>query len=513
MNDHKVYAMKYEYLNAVEQRLKKEKSKKTILAELEAHINDKIDYYLDLGYSKEEAEKRAIEEMGDPDDAALPLRELHKKTYTTTLMFVTLSYVFLVYIIESVVPMLRYSSGYTFILGERAGYPHNIFMDFISFAIVAGFAVLLYLGYRQKSISVPIIIAVSLLVMIFIEWTLYHLIDGLQIIISDEFEEIGYLLLGPQMINRFQEFVPCAVFQPFIFAIAMIISSGFNGYIGSLFAECYLDVQQKGICKLGAVVLCLFFVGWAVYQLILVLAQTRMKRTKTGNKVMRVSVRVIAGFLAVYLSVVLICTGISYTSRADDKARALKEKSVMINEVLTCSPDLLSAETFLSKGYKPYLPGKNDIVYRKIFGVDSYFYKTKTNNLIEFQPIDEFTSTVEFHSTQGVEPLTKEEFNRINGNGIQTFGDFLELGLLDRATDIVHVRYGTGDDYGGLENNERFEIKFNYQGDDKKVIYCNFNVFYKSNDPRPDIKDYELEYVMAHKDDQDYADSYISYRP
>ena len=44
MNDHKVYAMKYDYLNAVEQRLKKEKSKKLILAELEAHINDKIDY-------------------------------------------------------------------------------------------------------------------------------------------------------------------------------------------------------------------------------------------------------------------------------------------------------------------------------------------------------------------------------------------------------------------------------------------------------------------------------------
>ena len=65
--------MRQEYLQAVAGRIKDKTARRQILEELESHLLDKIDYYTEIGYSPEEAEKRAVEEMGDPDDTALPL--------------------------------------------------------------------------------------------------------------------------------------------------------------------------------------------------------------------------------------------------------------------------------------------------------------------------------------------------------------------------------------------------------------------------------------------------------
>ena len=55
--------MKNSYLEKVENYIKNKSAKKQILSELEAHIEDKTDYYLDIGYEREEAEQKALEEM------------------------------------------------------------------------------------------------------------------------------------------------------------------------------------------------------------------------------------------------------------------------------------------------------------------------------------------------------------------------------------------------------------------------------------------------------------------
>ena len=71
--------MRQEYLQAVAGRIKDKIARRQITEELESHLLDKIDYYTEIGYSAEDAEKRAVEEMGDPDDTALPLSTLHGK--------------------------------------------------------------------------------------------------------------------------------------------------------------------------------------------------------------------------------------------------------------------------------------------------------------------------------------------------------------------------------------------------------------------------------------------------
>ena len=61
------------FIEKVAEQISDKHSRKLITAELESHLLDKIDYYVDIGYSKEDAEKRATEEMGNPDDTAVPL--------------------------------------------------------------------------------------------------------------------------------------------------------------------------------------------------------------------------------------------------------------------------------------------------------------------------------------------------------------------------------------------------------------------------------------------------------
>ena len=73
--------MKNKFLDNVAEQIEDERSRKLITAELESHLLDKIDYYVDIGYSKEEAEKRATEEMGNPDDTAVLLNFLHTNIF------------------------------------------------------------------------------------------------------------------------------------------------------------------------------------------------------------------------------------------------------------------------------------------------------------------------------------------------------------------------------------------------------------------------------------------------
>lgn len=69
------------FVDKVSGQISDKHSRKLITAELESHLFDKIDYYVDIGYSREDAEKRATEEMGNPDDTAVPLNFLHTKIF------------------------------------------------------------------------------------------------------------------------------------------------------------------------------------------------------------------------------------------------------------------------------------------------------------------------------------------------------------------------------------------------------------------------------------------------
>ena len=78
------------FIDKVSEQISDKHSRKLITAELESHLLDKIDYSGDIGQSKGEAEKRATEEMGNPDDTAVPLNALHQNKYRGVFTFICL---------------------------------------------------------------------------------------------------------------------------------------------------------------------------------------------------------------------------------------------------------------------------------------------------------------------------------------------------------------------------------------------------------------------------------------
>ena len=491
--------MKYDYLNAVEQRLKKENSKKTILAELEAHIDDKLEYYLELGYSKEEAEKRAVEEMGEPDDAALPLRALHSKAKTTVLMIVTIVYVVLVLIAEYSIKAMQYSNGLAYHTDNRAGNPHNIWMDFLSFAIVSGFVILLILAYKKKSISVPVIIFISLLLMLGGEFLLYRLIDILQAIFPKSYEGMGYMLAETSLRDKLLEFVPCAVFQPFLYAVFKIFTSGISGYTESILSPGFPDAQFKELCKTGAVVICFVLMAIALFQLVLVRMQTLLKRTKTGNRIISVLFRVVCVFLALYFMFMTACSVAALINRKDSKVSSKSEKLSVLSDVIYTLPNEMTDEYLKSHGYKEHVAGENDAL-DAYFRTERYYYKGNTDNLIALQNWSEYY-VVTFKSADGGGLLTDEEYDLIFGSDkINTLGDLLDYGFYDKAVSVEHSQSTTT--YG--ENVPTDGVIFTFNCSGNRQVECFFNAEYKTLESRPDIREYEM-IVYPFLDFDDYT--------
>lgn len=490
-----------EYLDAVEQRIKNKRIKKHIRAELEGHIYDKIEYYSELGYSEEEAEKRAVNDMGEPDDAALPLRALHSKTKATVLMIVTIVYVLLVLTAEYFIKAMQYSSGLTYLHYERAGIPHNIWMDFLSFAIVTGFVVLLILAYKQKSISVPVIVIVSLLLMIGGEFLIFRLIDILQVIFPKEYEGMGYMLASTSLRDKMLEFVPCAVFQPFLYAVFKVVTSGLSGYIDSIQASGYSDAQLKELCKTGAVVICFALAAIALFQLVLVIMQTLMKRTKTGNRIITVFFRAVCVFLALYFVFITTCSVVALINRKDTKVSSESDKLSVLSDVIYTLPNEMTDEFLKSKGYKGYVAGEKDPL-GDFFNTESYYYKGDTDNLIVIDSVPEAEYyNVKFKSADGGAVLSDEEYDLIlDSDKMKTLGDMLDSGLYLKAVTIEHSQSTTT--YG--ENIPTDGFMFTFNSPDNKPLMCLFNAEYKTLESRPDIRDYEkIVYPFMEFDDYD----------
>lgn len=69
-----------EYLKILSKSISNRKIRKEICMEIKDHITDQKEAYLKMGYSKDEAEKTAIKDMGDPKTAGKMLDSVHSPT-------------------------------------------------------------------------------------------------------------------------------------------------------------------------------------------------------------------------------------------------------------------------------------------------------------------------------------------------------------------------------------------------------------------------------------------------
>lgn len=67
-----------DYLNVVRQNIKNKKLHAPICTELESHLQDAADFYVEIGYDEETANQKALEDMGEPVSVGESMAKLHE---------------------------------------------------------------------------------------------------------------------------------------------------------------------------------------------------------------------------------------------------------------------------------------------------------------------------------------------------------------------------------------------------------------------------------------------------
>ena len=77
---------KEEYIDSVIKQIKNSRAKAEIKAELISHLEDRIEFYTDCGYSYDQACDKGIEKMGSTTQLAIQMDKLYSTKFNTALI-------------------------------------------------------------------------------------------------------------------------------------------------------------------------------------------------------------------------------------------------------------------------------------------------------------------------------------------------------------------------------------------------------------------------------------------
>ena len=339
-----VLDVKNDYLSVISKRIKDKNTQKQIYSELEGHIQDKIMYYKELGYSDDEAEKRAVEDMGEPDDAALPLRALHNGAGRNLLIIISLIFFAAVAVVPFFFHKFNYADSY-----YRAVY-HLITVDFLSVAVVAGYIFFLIKAFKMKSKLIPLFAAAALLI---------------------------------------SNFTGMAIFRPAAYSAVKIATSGIGGYFDSIFGYGIFPENMKIPLAVGSYVIFAILLIWSVVQFVTVFMQERLYNTKKLNCFIRIFRRAVSVLLCLNLIVGTAGTVIAAVYLPQKRESLHKERLEMINEVINApigkitasSPDSFKETVSYGSG------GNNTLTTMSGFGI----YYARTDFDLPFDVLENYT--------------------------------------------------------------------------------------------------------------------------
>ncbi len=332
--------MTSEYLNAVSKTIGSSTKRAEITEELMSHLCDKRDYYLELGYDEKEALRRSDEDMGDPDDCAVPLNAVHPKNKISVLTIISIIFEAL-FLATAIIRPEVFCYGSEHFLGVF----HSIGVDLLSFGFVAGFAVILTLAGKKKRKGTAASVIVCL---------------------------AAYFIIS--LINVKHQSM-CGMFQPAVYMLLTLFTKGFNGYIDRIFAYQYTPWDEKSTFVACAVIIFALLLLWAVYIILTIVWQERLYDTRVPRKVLNIINTVICAVLAVSLIPTAVCTAIAATRLPDKQAAAKTERREMIDLVLDGDIDSFRQE--IDNGsYKSYYETGNG----KFTQASFYNAETLTNN-------------------------------------------------------------------------------------------------------------------------------------
>lgn len=422
--------MENKFLNRVSELIDDKKARVLINAELESHLLDKIDYYTEIGYTDEEAQKKATEEMGSPDDTAVPLSSLYEnRGYNDTWSFITAIFSVVIALLSfNVIPiehLFRYGDASFSIV-------HSVSIDFLSLLICAAYLLLIHKAHRQKNIASAVLIAISLLVM-----------------------AVAYF---PDMRHPAFQF---SLFQPLLYPAVVISKYGFSGFLDSIFGYSYIPDSDRAFYQFGAIALYLILLAMAVTLLIAIFRQRRMKAARILWQSIKIAKPALCVLLIIDLFVMSLTTIPALASLDAKRYEMQTAKEKAIDYVINAD---------LSKGVKPFINELLNDGYEYYYSEDNIWQdgqKTlhcgfndsviiandfEDSSFVSYALID-FDRSVAL--TRGDFCLTDEEQEQIKIN--MTLEEFMALGFYNKAA-IVSKEFYWEDEYDCFSIDFRFDL-------------------------------------------------------
>lgn len=451
--------MRQEYLQAVAGRINDKTARRQITEELESHLLDKIDYYTEIGYSPEEAEKRAVEEMGDPDDTALPLSTLHGKR-NLPLTVAALVFPVGMGILSIILP---YD-----LLYRNAMQTHELWADWTSLGILTATVALFILGAKYKSkaatlltmaaISMPFII--TLIRLVIIQMQLLQTPKNM----SGHWE---LSVFAPELTNPF---------EPSLYAPVKTVMSGFFGYSESMLAESYIGESTAQALMAAGIVLYLLLMAWGLFQFIAILRQEHLRNTKISFRVLRIIRRIAVVLLGLIILLTAAGTVAGLTHSDENSGFAENERSAMIDIVIQSDVDAFD-DTILKQSGFDLTEQPSETAYNATYsraGSDNVIFYVKDN-----------MGTCSLSCVSSVPrdgsdyQLTDKEMQAVAEAGTNlSLQDFLAMGFYNKAAYVFHTEHPLLSDNSKISD----EIRFVFSGN----CELEFHAVYAKGKPRPD---------------------------
>lgn len=264
------------YISEVCGTIKDKNAKEQIRAELESHLSEKIDYYVEIGYTEDEAERKATEDMGSAEDISVTLNSLHNPKWYKDAKTVVVFVVTILFIIARIVIDLT-DYHINFMYGaEQYSVDHNIVYDFIATGIFILICLGIHIARKDKNFRIAILL----------------------------FPCVSFLLSGNLLF-------------PFLYSYITIIGRGLGYYTDNIFTNSIVPSELKGYYEITQWIAFSLLLIYLIFVYIGIHRHQRMKVTKNFWKPFKIIEKAVAVILAVNLVIMVGATAFAYL-RIDD---------------------------------------------------------------------------------------------------------------------------------------------------------------------------------------------------
>ena len=279
---------------------------------------------MEIGYSKDEAFKRATEEMGDAEETAVPLNGIHFKS--TVLEYALVCFVF-------ILQFLFYSNEYGFNYMQST---HYITIDFLSTAIFFSYIILLWYSNKHKYKSIPFAILISFCSMF-----------------------LSTVFLDKTDIS--------VLFQPMVYSIVSICTRGFSYYLESIFAysEIIPTELNTALYQTLSIILSFVIVILASLVYIIIVKQEKLLSNKKLNGIIKKSTNIIIYILV--LDIILTATSTVIAYNQIDNSESYSQQREMIDYVLDADMSLDYTEQLEKMNNSEYKTERNIYTNKDVY--------------------------------------------------------------------------------------------------------------------------------------------------